>query len=154
MAGLGVATAVLSSGAVAASLTGIGDVVGALCGAISTALTEVNKKIEVKEIKHSRIHALALAKRDSINISVSQELDDNEVSDAEFKLIRREMMKYGEFEESLRNPRSGRKQGVLQLDVEKNSGCCLQRASGGVPKKTRGGPRSFELKFSVSFTKS
>lgn len=56
MAGLGVATAVLSSGAVAASLTGIGVVVGvpvgmvgALCGAISTALTEVNKKIEVKK---------------------------------------------------------------------------------------------------------
>ena len=71
VAGLGVATAVLSSGAFSASLTGIGvvvgvpvDVVGALCGIISTTLTGANKKLEVKEIKHSRIHALGLVKRD------------------------------------------------------------------------------------------
>ena len=61
MTGLGVATAVLSSRAFSASLTGIWvmvgvpvGVVGALCGVISTALTGANKKLEVKEIKHSR----------------------------------------------------------------------------------------------------
>lgn len=99
---------------------------------MSTTLTE-KKKLEVKEIKHSRIHALGLAKRDSINISGSQALDDNKVWDTEFKLITWEMMKYGEVKESLRNRRSGKNQGASQPDVEKIRD---------------------KLKFSVSYTKS
>ena len=100
VAGLGGATAVLSSGAVATSLTGVGIVVGAplgavgaLCGALSTGLTVLNKKFEQKVNKRSRIHVLAVVKHDSINSFVSQALDDNRVSDGEFKNITREKSK-------------------------------------------------------------
>ena len=101
LVGLGAFTAVLSSGAVATSLTGVGIVVGApvagiaaLSGAVSTGLSVVNKKLERKVNKHSRIHSLAIAKHDSINLAVSQALNDNRVSDTEFQLITREMQKY------------------------------------------------------------
>ncbi|KAL9955120.1 hypothetical protein ACROYT_G036406 [Oculina patagonica] len=81
---LGAVTAALSSGAVATSLTGVGIVIGApvaavaaVSGAASTGLSVINKKLERKVNKHSRILALAVAKHDSINSSVSQALNDN-----------------------------------------------------------------------------
>ena len=76
--GLGTVAAALSSGAIAASLTGIGIVVAtpvagvaASTGAASTGLTVLNKKLDRKVDKHSRLHSLAIAKHDSINSSVS-----------------------------------------------------------------------------------
>ena len=108
--GLGAVTAALSSGAVATSLTGVGIVVGApvagiaaLSGAVSTGLSVVNKKLERKVNKHSRIHSLAIGKHDSINLAVSQALNDNRVSDTEFQLITREMQKYRQLKEALRS---------------------------------------------------
>ena len=63
--GLGSVAAALSSGAIAASLTGIGIVVGApvagvaaCTGAVSTTLTVLNKTIDRKVDKHSRRHSL------------------------------------------------------------------------------------------------
>ena len=107
---LGALTAVLSSGAFATSLTGVGIVrgapvaaVAALSGGASTGLSVINKKLERKVNKHSRIHALAVSKHDSINSSVSQALDNNLVSDTEFKLITREMQKYRQLKETLRS---------------------------------------------------
>jgi len=104
--GLGAVTAALSSGAVATSLTGVGIVISApvaaiaaLSGAVSTGLSVVNKKLERKINKHSRIHSLAIAKHDSINRSVSQALNDNCVSDTEFQLITREI--YRQLKETL-----------------------------------------------------
>lgn len=84
----------------ATSLTGVGllveapvPAVAALSGSAYTGLSVINKKLELKVNKHSRIHALAVAKRDSINSYVSQALD-NLVSDMEVKLITHEMQKY------------------------------------------------------------
>ena len=66
---LGSAAAALSSGAVVTSVTGIGLLVGApvaaiaaLSGAASTGLSVINKKLEGKVNKHSKIHALAVPK--------------------------------------------------------------------------------------------
>ena len=56
---LGVATTAIPSGAVAASITGVGisvgaslGEIGALCGAVSTGLTVMTKKLEKKRNKH------------------------------------------------------------------------------------------------------
>ena len=104
---LGIMTKVLSSGAVGTSLTGFGILVGVPLGGISifsggasAGLSVINKKLERKVNKHSRIHALAVAKHDSINISVSQALNDNHVSDTEFQLITREMHKYRQLKQN------------------------------------------------------
>jgi len=124
--GLGAITAALSSGAVATSLTGVGIVIGppvaaiaALSGAVSTGLSVVNKKLERKVNKHSRIHSLAVAKHDSINSSVSQALNDNCVSDMEFQLITREMQKYSQLKETLRSNFAQKQTNPLQPDIEK-----------------------------------
>ena len=73
VAGLGVATTALSSGVVASALMGVGAVVSVplgvvegVCGAVSTVLTGVNKRLETKVNKHSRLSALAVAKHDTI----------------------------------------------------------------------------------------
>ena len=107
---LGAMTTVLSSGAVATSLTGFGALVGVPLGGVaifsggaSPGLSVINKKLERKVNKHSRIHALAVAKHDSINSSVSQALNDNHVSDTEFQLITREMHKYRQLKQNLRS---------------------------------------------------
>ena len=103
-------TAALYSGAVATSITGVGIAIGApvaavaaVSGAASTGLSVINKKLERKVNKHSRIHALAVAKHDSINSSVSQALNDNRVSHMEFQLITREMQKYRQLKGTLRS---------------------------------------------------
>ena len=123
---LGAVTAALSSGAVATSLTGVGIVIGApvaaiaaLSGAASTGLSVVNKKLERKVNKHSRIHSLAIAKHDSINSSVSQALNDNRVSDTEFQLITREMQKYRQLKETLRSNFAQKQTNSRQPDLEK-----------------------------------
>jgi len=124
--GLGAVTAALSSGAVATTLTGVGIVIGtpvaaiaALSGAVSTGLSIVNKKLERKINKHSRIHSLAIAKHDSINSSVSQALNDNRVSDMEFQLTTREMQKYRQLKETLRSNFAQKQTNPLQPDIEK-----------------------------------
>jgi len=126
LVGLGAFTAVLSSGTVATSLTGVGIVVrvpvariAALSGTVSTGLSIVNKKLERKVNKHSRIHSLAIAKRDSINCSVSQALNDNRVSDMEFQLITREMQKYRQLKETLRSNFARIQTNPIQPDIEK-----------------------------------
>jgi len=126
LVGLGAFTAVLSSGAVAISLTGVGIVVGApvagiatLSGAVSTGLSVVNKKLERKVNKHSRIHSLAIAKHGSINLAVSQALNDNRVSDTEFQLITREMQKYRQLKETLRSNFARIQTNPIQPDIEK-----------------------------------
>ena len=126
LVGLGTVTAVLSSGAVAISLTGVGIVVGTpvagiatLSGAVSTGLSVVNKKLERKVNKHSRIHSLAIAKHGSINLAVSQALNDNRVSDTEFQLITREMQKYRQLKETLRSNFARIQTNPIQPDIEK-----------------------------------
>ena len=103
-------TTLLSSGAAGTSLTGFGILVGVPLGGIaifsggaSAGLSVINKKLERKVNKHSRIHALAVAKHDSINSYVSQALNDNHVSDTEFQPITREMHKYRQLKQNLRS---------------------------------------------------
>ena len=108
--GLGAVSAGLSSGAIAASLTGVGVIIGApvagfaaFSGFSSTGLTVLSKKLDRKVDKHSRLLSLATAKHDSINCCVSQALNDNSVSDKEFELVTREMQKYRQLKEALRS---------------------------------------------------
>jgi len=108
--GLGSVSAVLSSGAIAASLTGVGVIIGApvagfaaFSGFSSTSLTVPSKKLDRKVDKHSRLLSLATAKHDSINCCVSQALNDNSVSDKEFELVTREMQKYRQLKDALRS---------------------------------------------------
>ena len=98
---LGAVTAVLSGGTIASSAAGVGIVaavpiasVAAVCGVASTCLTAVNKKIERKVNKHTKIQSLALSKHDTIRNLVSTALDNDKVTDAEFAQVTREMQTY------------------------------------------------------------
>ena len=107
---LGSLTTALSAGAIATPLTGVGIVVGkplaavaAFSGASSTGLTAINKKLERKGNKHTKIHALAVAKHDSINSYVLKSLDHIRVTDLEFQKVSSEIQKYRQLKETLRS---------------------------------------------------
>lgn len=89
------------------------------------------------------MHALAVAKHDSINISVSKALDDNKVSDTEFKHITHKMQECCQLKESLRSNFMKKKIDSPQPDLEKIKNDIREEFR----KKTRGDQRSFELKF-------
>ena len=98
---LGAVTAVLSGGAIASSTTGIGTVaaiaiasVAAVYGVASTCWTAMNKKIERKDNKHTKIQPLALSKHDTIRNLVSTALDNDKVTDAEFAQVAHEKQTY------------------------------------------------------------
>lgn len=123
---LGALSAILSSGAVATSLSGVGIVIGApvagiaaLTGFVSTGLSAINKKLERKVDKHMKIQALALAKHDTIKSYVSTALENNNVSDTEFKQITRELQKYREIKETLRSNFTKKQTDSRQPDLEK-----------------------------------
>ena len=107
---LGSICALLSSAGLATALTGIGIPIGAsvagvtsLLGISSASLTTARRKLEAKVLKHEKIFALATAKRDTVSELVSKALVDNGVSDAEFKIILRELEKYFVLKESVRS---------------------------------------------------
>ncbi|KAJ7358724.1 hypothetical protein OS493_022170 [Desmophyllum pertusum] len=88
---------------------GIGIVIGAplasvsaLCGFASAGMAGATKKLESKISKHEKIYTLAIAKRDSISGLVSKALDDNKVTDDEFKIINSEISKYRDLKASVR----------------------------------------------------
>ena len=123
--GLGAVAAALSSGAIAASLTGVGVIFGApvagfaaSTGLASTSLTVLNNK-ERKVDKHSHLLSLATAKHDSINCCVSQVMNDNTVSYKEFQLINREMQKYRQLKETLCSHFVTKPSSSPQPDIEK-----------------------------------
>ena len=102
--GLGALSVGLSSGALATALTGFGIVaspalagVATLCGLGSVGFAAASKLLNRKVTKHERIYTLALAKRNSIN-----ELISKSISDAEFRIISREVEKYHELKAAIR----------------------------------------------------
>ena len=122
---LGTICALLSSTALATSLTGIGIPVGvalagvaSLFGISSACLTVASKKLEAKVLKHEKIFALATTKRDTVSELVSKALVDNRVSEAEFRIILRELEKYFKLKESVRSDFAS-KQGQKQSEPAK-----------------------------------
>ena len=126
--GLGSLSAGLSSGALATALTGVGIVaspalagVATVCGVVAVGFTAVSKRLERKVTKHEKIYTLALAKRNSVNELVSQALADKQISDVEFRIITREVVKYHELKAAIRAGR-GQPAAVTQTqapDLEK-----------------------------------
>ena len=107
--GLGTLSGGLSSGALATALTGFGIVaspalagVATLYGLVSVGFAVASKRLNRKVTKHEKIYTLALAKRNSVNELVSQALADKQISDAEFRIITREVEKYHELKAAIR----------------------------------------------------
>ena len=107
--GLGSLSVGLSSGALATALTGFGIVaspalagVATVCGIGSVCFAGVSKRLERKVAKHEKILTLALSKRNSINEPISKALEDKIISDAEFRIISREVEKYHELKAEIR----------------------------------------------------
>ena len=107
--GLGSLSVGLSSGALATALTGFGIVaspalagVATVCGIASVCFASASKRLNRKVTKHEKIYTLALAKRNSVNELVSKALADKKISDAEFRIISREVEKYYELKAEIR----------------------------------------------------
>ena len=107
--GLGSLSVGLSSGALATALTGFGIVaspalagVATVCGLASVGFAAASKRLNRKVTKHEKIYTLAVAKRNSINELVSKALEDKSISDAEFRIISREVEKHHELKAEIR----------------------------------------------------
>ena len=92
----------------ASALTSVGIVVAVPLGvvrvvrcAVSTGLVAASKKIGNKVNKHLRTSLLASVEHNTINTLVSKALDNNSISDAEFKIITHEMEKYRKIKSAL-----------------------------------------------------
>ena len=101
--GLSALSVGLSSGALATALTGFGIVaspalagIATVCGVATVGFAAASKRLKRKVTKHEKIYTLALAKRNSVNELVSQALADKHISDIEFRIITREVVKYYE----------------------------------------------------------
>ena len=108
--GLGSLSVILSSGALATALTGVGIVaspalggVAGVCGMASFGFAEGSKSLNGKVTKHEKIYTLALAKRNSVNALVSKALTDKQISDVEFNIITREVESYHELKAEIRS---------------------------------------------------
>ena len=107
--GLGSPSVGLSSGALATALTGFGIVASpalagfaTVCGLASVGFAAASKRLSRKVTKHEKIYTLVLAKRNSINELISKALEDKSISDAEFRIISREVEKYHELKAAIR----------------------------------------------------
>ena len=108
--GLGSLSVILSSGALATALTGVGIVaspalggVARVCGMASFFVAEGSKSLNRKVTKHEKIYTLALAKRNSVNALVSKALADKRISDVEFNIITREVESYHKLKAEIRS---------------------------------------------------
>ena len=107
--GLGSLSFGLSSSALATALTGFGIVaspalagVATVCGIVSVGFAAASKRLNRKVAKHKKIYTLAVAKRNSTNELISKALEDKRISDAEFRIISREVEKYHELKAAIR----------------------------------------------------
>ena len=108
--GLGSLSVILSSGALATALTGVGIAaspalggVAGICWTASFFVAEGSKSLNRKVTKHEKIYTLALAKRNSVNALVSKAMTDKQISDVEFNIITREVESYHELKAEIRS---------------------------------------------------
>ena len=110
---IGHASAVISAGSGAVSLTSLSNIlaapIGFTLGGIAIASTAVafglnfgKKKILQKIEKHEKISTLAVSKLNTINDLVSKAISDSHISQEEFALILREKEKYIEMRNAVR----------------------------------------------------
>ena len=91
----------LSAGGVGAAFSGIGILaaipivcVASLFWLTAAGLTNFNKKLDPKLIKHCKIMTLAMSKCDTVNRILSKSLIDGKISDSEFQSIIDEKQSY------------------------------------------------------------
>ena len=77
-------------------------IVATVCGIGSVGFAAASKRLERKVAKHEKIYTLALAKRNSVNELTSKALEDKSISDAEFRIISREVERYHELKAEIR----------------------------------------------------
>ena len=75
---------------------------GAL-GVVGITCKGINRKLKTKYKKHSSIKQTAESKLDSISEIVNKAINDNNISDEEFKLVVDEMGKYNELKKIIQN---------------------------------------------------
>ena len=107
-------------------MTGVGIVaspaltgVASFCGFAAVGFDTVSDRLERKVIKHENTYTLALAKRNSVNELVSKALADKQISDVEFTIITREVERYYELKDAIRNVVTTATNDVATPDLKK-----------------------------------
>ena len=89
---------------------------GGVCFGVGLTLSVIKRKIEPKLKKHDEIRVLSEAKLNTISEFVSKALDDNQISQTEFVLIKSELRKFYEMKNGIKNMGNAKTKSV---DVKK-----------------------------------
>ena len=115
--GLGIGGVGLLTTIVAAPIV-LGLEIGAAgCGIIAVAGKCVGRRIATNALKHDKIRVLADSKINTITSYVSKALDDGEITDIEFQMIKGELDKYYILKDEIR--RSHRKTAAISSSEKK-----------------------------------
>ena len=115
--GLGIGGVGLLTTIVAAPIV-LGLEIGAAgCGIIAVAGKCIGRRISTKALKHDKIRVLADSKINTITSYVSKALDDGEITDIEFQMIKGELDKYYILKDEIR--RSHRKTAAISSSEKK-----------------------------------
>ena len=116
----GVASETVAMVAIAGLITApVGFILGGVgmgCFGIGLVFATIKKKIEPKLKKHDEIRVLVEAKLNTISEFVSKALDDNQISQTEFVLIKSELRKFYEMKNGIKNMGNAKTKSV---DVKK-----------------------------------
>ena len=136
--GLGIGGVGLLTTIVAAPIV-LGLEIGAAgCGIIAVAGKCIGRRIATKALKHDKIRVLADSKINTITSYVSKALNDGEITDVEFQLIKGEVDKYyivrDEIRKSYRKPvliSSTEKKKLIQLGRDEARKSFMKKIQGG-----------------------
>lgn len=126
--GLGTALSMASVGLTASGIGLLSTIIAApiaigiqagavVCGLLGAGGKLVGRRLQAKAKKHDQIRVLAESKLNSIADRISVALDDDKISDEEFRLILSEIDKYNQMKSEIRGRQ---KQGVGLSETEKN----------------------------------
>ena len=93
---LGVTTGVLAGTGILLPFAIPFGITSACAASLGITCKFINRKLKRKFSKHSNIRQLAMSKLNSVLGIISKAIEDNKISDEEFKLVRDEMEKYNE----------------------------------------------------------
>ena len=115
--GLGIGGVGLLTTIVAAPIVLGLEIGAACCGIIAVAGKCIGHRIATKALKHDEIRVLAGSKLNTITSYVSKAIDDGEITDLEFQMIKGELEKYYILKDEIR--RSHRKTAAISSSEKK-----------------------------------
>ena len=94
------------------------EITATVCGALCVSMKLMRRKLISKAPKHYEIKTLADSKLNSIKNLISKALNDEQISEQEFKIILEELDKYNDLKEKTHSKQSGFSETEIKKFIE------------------------------------